>query len=62
MANKEVIQLSNTKVAVKWTKEFNWFLNWMDIKFKVITNMVRIEDNKQNFYAGIDLLEQYYNI
>jgi len=42
LINKEAIQLTNTKMAMKWSQEFNWLLNWMNIKFKVITDMVRI--------------------
>jgi hypothetical protein len=49
-------------MALQWASEFNWLLNWMDIKFKVISDMVRIENGKPNYFAGIDLLEQFYNI
>lgn len=49
-------------MAAKWTQEFSWLLNWMDIKFKVVSDMVRIENGVQNYYAGIDLLEMFYNI
>jgi hypothetical protein len=57
-----VIQLTSTRMAAKWTQEFSWLLNWMDVKFKVVSDMVRIEDGVNNYYAGIDLLEIFYNI
>ena len=34
----------------------------MDIKFRVISDMVRFESGKPNYEAGIDLLEHFYNI
>ena len=37
-------------------------MNWMDIKFRVISDMVRFENGKPNYEAGIDLLEHFYNI
>lgn len=58
----EVIQLTSTMMAEKWTKEFHWLLNWMDVKFKVISDMVRVENGVNNYYAGIDLLERFYNL
>lgn len=60
--NLQVVQLVSTKMAMQWASEFNWLLNWMDVKFKVISDMVRIENGTPNYYAGIDLLEQFYNI
>ena len=30
----EVVQLTSTNMALQWAREFNWLLNWMDIKFK----------------------------
>ena len=58
----EIIQLTSTKMAEKWTEEFSWILNWMDVKFKVVSDMVRVENEVSNYYAGIDLLERFYNI
>lgn len=58
----EIIQLTSTRMAEKWTQEFNWILNWMDVKFKVVSDMVRVENGNNNYYAGIDLLERFYNI
>jgi methionine synthase II (cobalamin-independent) len=58
----EVIQLTSTRMAEKWAQEFSWLLNWMDVKFKVVSDMVRVEDGVNNYYAGIDLLERFYNI
>ena len=58
----EVIQLTSTEMAKKWTTEFGWLLNWMDVKFKVISDMVRFEEGEANYEAGIDLLEHFYNI
>ncbi len=49
-------------MAMKWTSEFGWLLNWMDVKFKVISDMVRVEAGVNNYEAGIDLLERFYNI
>ena len=49
-------------MAEKWTQEFHWILNWMDVNFKVVSDMVRVEDGVKNYYAGIDLLEKFYNI
>ena len=49
-------------MAAKWTKEFGWLLNWMDVKFRVVSDMVRVEGDKPNYEAGIDLLEHFYNI
>lgn len=43
-------------MAMKWTSEFGWLLNWMDVKFKVISDMVRVENENTNHEAGIDLL------
>ncbi len=57
-----MIQLTSTSMAAKWAQEFSWLLNWMDVKFKVISDMVRVEDGVNNYYAGIDLLEIFYNI
>lgn len=34
----------------------------MDVKFKVVSDMVRAENGVNNYYAGIDLLERFYNI
>ncbi len=58
----EVVQLTSTQMAMKWTSEFGWLLNWMDVKFKVISDMVRVEAGVNNYEAGIDLLEHFYNI
>lgn len=58
----ETIQLTSTVMAAKWTAEFGWLLNWMDVKFKVISDMVRKEGEVWNYEAGIDLLEHFYNI
>lgn len=58
----ETIQLTSTVMAAKWTAEFGWLLNWMDVKFKVISDMVRKEGEVFNYEAGIDLLEHFYNI
>ena len=60
--NIEIIQLTSTRMAEKWTQEFNWILNWMDVRFKVVSDMVRVENGVNNYYAGIDLLERFYNI
>lgn len=38
----EVIQLTSTEMAKKWTSEYGWLLNWMDVKFRVVSDMVRI--------------------
>ena len=58
--NLEVIQLTSMEMEKKWT-EFGWLLNWMDLKFKVISDMVRFEEGEANYEAGIDLLEHFYN-
>lgn len=34
----------------------------MDVRFKVVSDMVRKEGDKMNYEAGIDLLERFYNI
>lgn len=52
----EVIQLTSTVMATKWTSEFGWLFNWMDVRFKVISDMVRVEGGINNYEAGIDLL------
>lgn len=44
-----------------WMKEFAWILNWKGIQLRIISDMVRLEDEKMNFYSGIDLLEMLYN-
>lgn len=49
-------------MAEKWSQEFNWLLNWMDVKFKVISDMVRKEKEVMNYYAGVDLLERFFSI
>lgn len=60
--NIEVLQLTSTLMARKWTAEFGWLLNWMNVKFKVVSDMVRIENGVCNYEAGIDLLEHFYNL
>ena len=42
----EFIQLSSTKVAEDWVKEFGWLFHFKKLHLKVITDMVR--------YEGID--------
>jgi hypothetical protein len=34
----------------------------MDVKFKVISDMVRKEKDVMNYYAGVDLLERFFSI
>jgi hypothetical protein len=34
----------------------------MNVKFKVVSDMVRVENGVKNYEAGIDLLEHFYNI
>lgn len=61
-AKCEILQLTSTKMAEIWMKEFAWILNWKGIKLRMISDMVRLEEKeKTNYYAGIDLLEVLYN-
>ena len=57
----EVMQLVSTKISDIWVREFGWFLNWKEIKYKIVTDMVRTEEENDNYYAGIDLLEKLFN-
>ena len=57
----EILQLTSTKATDCWLKNFDWILLCKNIELKIITDMVRYENDKngkekQNFYAGLDLL------
>ena len=56
------MQLTSTLMTSKWTIEFGWLLNWMNVKFKIVSDMTREENGVMNYEAGIDLLEHFYNI
>lgn len=57
----EILQLTSTKMAEEWMKLFSWILVWSGVQFKVISDMVRDEEKGPNYYAGVDLLEIFYN-
>jgi hypothetical protein len=55
----EVIHLPSTYMAKKWMQEFCWLFNWIDFKFKVISNNVREENGMLNFNAGIEIVKMF---
>lgn len=57
----EVIQLTSTDMAVRWFKEFGWIVNFLRLPMKVVTDMVREEEGRMNYFAGIDLIEALFN-
>jgi hypothetical protein len=62
----EIIPLTSTAMARRWFQEFGWLVNRLQLKMRVITDMVRFEKSPQgekvpNFEAGIDLIEYIFN-
>ena len=57
----EFLQLTSTKMADFWAREFGWILHYKDLDFKVISDMVRYENGNPNYIAGIELMKIFYN-
>jgi hypothetical protein len=57
----EILLLTSTKMVEDWMRLFSWILVWSGVQFKIISDMVRDENKGPNYFAGIDLLELFYN-
>jgi hypothetical protein len=51
-----LFQLHSTKDLVTWINERSIIINDKTKKMIMITNMVRKEDGKTNYYAGVDAI------
>ncbi len=48
----------STKDALTVIKKYRWLLYFANADFKIVSDMVREEDGKWNFIAGVDLVEK----
>jgi hypothetical protein len=60
-ANISCIFCTPTKDALKIIKGYWWLLCFSQCDFTIITDMARLEDDKINDTAGIDLLKEVYH-
>ncbi|CAK67125.1 unnamed protein product (macronuclear) [Paramecium tetraurelia] len=58
--NISVIFCTSTKDAILIISKYNWMIYLSESQFRVISDMVRIEDGKLNYNAGIELLIHLY--
>ena len=56
--NDSCVFCISTKDALKVIETYRWLLYFENANFRIITDMVRDEDGKKNFTAGIDLVEE----
>jgi len=48
----------STKDALRVIKKYRWLLYFANADFKIVSDMVRKEDGKWNYTAGVDLVEK----
>lgn len=53
---------TSTKDAMLLLKSYSWLMNLEAANFKRVTDMVRKEDGKMNYFAGIDLIKEIRNV
>lgn len=58
MKGVSVVFSTTTKQAVAIIKIFRWLIYFPDSQLKIVTDMVRLEDGKMNYTAGLDLIEE----
>ena len=50
----------STKDALREIEKYRWLLYFEEASFRVVTDMVREEDGKMNYTAGVDLVEKLF--
>jgi len=53
-----VVFCTSTKMAIKVIENFRWIVYFTNANIKIVTDMVRNEEGKMNYEAGIDLIEE----
>lgn len=52
---------TSTNDAISLFERYNWILSLSKPKFRIISDMVRKEDDEMNYLAGVDLLNRLFN-
>ena len=58
MENISVVFSTTTKQAIAIINIFRWLIYFPDSNLKIVTDMVREENGKMNYNAGLDLIEE----
>ena len=57
----EIIQIFSTDMMKIILEKFFWIYRFLNKKIAIVSDMVRKEDNKINYEAGVDLFQMIYN-
>ena len=61
MEGKSILFCVSTEDALRLIHNCSYLLHFGKSNFKIITDMVRVENGVINYYAGIDLLKELFN-
>ena len=59
MRGISVVFATTTQQAVALVQVFRWLLYFQNSNLKIVTDMVRDENGKMNYTAGLDLIEEF---